>query len=185
MWIHPTSHKSLAFASISLVLCAASACAQAPQSSSGVESEIMEMRIENGMIREQLHRLEEQQKTLLHLVDDLRRRLDGQPAPIAYQPPSLPSPTSSSSPDPEQPGSCGGGDGDRHTAAASPRSQPGSGRVSLRRRHRSCETADNVRFPILLRLWDVSQFRYTNTELGKNDYTDHLAGHPTHLSSII
>ena len=36
------------------------------------------------------------------------------------------------------------------------------------------KTRDDARFPILLRLWDVTQLRYTNTLLGNNDYTDHL-----------
>jgi hypothetical protein len=52
----------------------------------------MEIRAENGVIREQLRKLEEQQRTLLQLVDELQRRLDGRSAPIASQssPPALP-----------------------------------------------------------------------------------------------
>ena len=36
------------------------------------------------------------------------------------------------------------------------------------------KTREDARFPILLRLWDVTQLRYTNTLLGNNDYSDHL-----------
>ena len=37
------------------------------------------MRAENGAIREQLRKLEEQQTRILHLMDELQRKLDGRP----------------------------------------------------------------------------------------------------------
>jgi hypothetical protein len=45
------------------------------------------MRAENVVIREELRRLEEQQKTILQLMDELHRKLDGRPAAIAQQSP--------------------------------------------------------------------------------------------------
>src|SRR5581483_4965295 len=76
---------------------ASSTRAQTPQPEVGnLEKEVLEMRAENSAIREQLRKLEEQQKTLLQLMDELQRKLDGQPAAIAQQsplpPPPLPSP---------------------------------------------------------------------------------------------
>ncbi len=34
------------------------------------------------------------------------------------------------------------------------------------------KTSDEAKIPVLLRLWDVTQFRYTNTLLGNSEYTD-------------
>ncbi len=50
----------------------------------------MEMRTENGAIREQLKKLEEQQKAMLQLMNELQRKLDGGPAAIAQQSPLAP-----------------------------------------------------------------------------------------------
>jgi hypothetical protein len=68
-----------------------SARAQTPQSGPGsLEKEVMEMRTENGAIREQLRKLEEQQKAMLQLMSELQRKLDGGPAVIAQQSPPAP-----------------------------------------------------------------------------------------------
>jgi hypothetical protein len=48
------------------------------------------MRAENGAIREQLRKLEEQQKTILQLMDELQRKLDGRPVATAQQSPPAP-----------------------------------------------------------------------------------------------
>jgi chromosome segregation ATPase len=65
---------------------AISARAQSPESRpAGLESEVTEVRAENGVIREQLRKLEEQQQTLLQLVGQLQRRLDGRPSAIVQQ----------------------------------------------------------------------------------------------------
>ena len=36
------------------------------------------------------------------------------------------------------------------------------------------KTPENAKVPILLRFWDISQLRYTNSQLGNDSYTDHL-----------
>ena len=36
------------------------------------------------------------------------------------------------------------------------------------------KTPDDAKIPILLRFWDISQLRYTNSQLGNSSYTDHL-----------
>ena len=37
------------------------------------------------------------------------------------------------------------------------------------------KTPEDARVPILLRFWDISQLRYTNSLLGNDSYTDHLS----------
>jgi hypothetical protein len=119
------------------------------------------MRAENGAIRDQLRKLEEQQKALLQLVDELRRRFDGSPATIANQ--SLP-PTQ---PDPQPP------------AQAATATQPAAGRnIAAGDAYEDgivlVKTPENARIPILLEFWDVTQLRYTNSQLGNSSYIDHL-----------
>ena len=89
MWIRPLAGRSSAALILAaLASFASSARAQAPQSPpTSLESDVKEMRAENGLIREQLRKLEEQQKTLLQLVDELQRKLDGRPVAIAEQSP--------------------------------------------------------------------------------------------------
>ena len=53
--------------------------AQAAQAAvSDVDNELLQVRQENGLIREQLRKIEEQQRTLLQVVGELQRRIDGQ-----------------------------------------------------------------------------------------------------------
>ena len=82
MWIHfLAGRSSAALILASLVLFASSARAQAQQSPpTRLESEVTEMRAENGVIREQLRKLEEQQKTILQLMTSCSGSLtDGLP----------------------------------------------------------------------------------------------------------
>ena len=85
--------SSAAVALTSLTIFASFSRAQDPQSQpSRLESEVMEMRAENGAIREQLRKLEEQQRAILQLMDELQRKLDGRPPAIAQQSPPAPQP---------------------------------------------------------------------------------------------
>ncbi len=92
MWIHPSSGRwSVALFSTFLASFAISARAQTPESQpASLESEVTAVRAENGVIRDELRKLEEQQQTLLQLVDRLQRKLDGRSATAAEQ--SSPSP---------------------------------------------------------------------------------------------
>jgi hypothetical protein len=152
-----------------MTLFASFARAQHPQPApSRLESEVMEMRAENGAIRQELQKLEEQQKTILQLMDELRRRLDGGPATIAHQSPPAPQPepvpaaqaTLPPKPVPQatQPSS------ERNIAAETPYEDS----IVL------VKTPESARIPVLLRFWDISQLRYTNSQLGNSSYTDHL-----------
>ena len=179
MWIRASSRRSAASALIALSLSGVLASAQTTESSQGdVQAEITQMRNENGAIREQLSRLEEQQKALLQLVDALQRRLDGQPAPVAYQPPTPVPPTTppkantdplpqaqAQPPAPSRPAASTPAAADRDVVQAV---DPYQDSIVL------LKTTDDSRVPLLLRLWDVTQLRYTNTQLGNQNYTDHL-----------
>jgi hypothetical protein len=58
-----------------------------PSSASTLETEVKEIRTENGVLREQVRQLKEQQDTLVGLVGQLQRRLDGQPNVVAHEAP--------------------------------------------------------------------------------------------------
>jgi hypothetical protein len=163
-----------------LVLFAGSAYAPSAQTPpASVESELTQIRTENGAIRVELHRLEEQQKALLQLIDQLQRRLAGRPAPVVYEPPAAPPapappPPGSPKPAPEPP---------RQAAAApsgtvapvSPDTNPNRAQtVDPYQDSIVLVKTEDSRIPLLLRFWDVTQIRYTNTELGNNNFTDHL-----------
>ena len=163
MWIRRLAGRSSAALILAaLASFASSARAQNPQSPpTSPESDVKEMRAENGLIREQLRKLEEQQKTLLQLVDELRRRFDGSPATITNQ--SL-LPTQ---PDPQAPTQAAVAiqpAADRSIAADDPYEDS----IVL------VKTPEDARVPILLRFWDISQLRYTNSQLGNDSYIDHL-----------
>ena len=116
------------------------------------EGEIAQIRAENAAMREQIRRLEEQQKTLLNLVDDLRQRV-GSPPPAPFpQSPAQAAPASSQ--------------------AAAPiigqNGPPYNDAIQL------AKSPDDARIPYLLNFWDVTQLRYTNSQLGNDSFTDHL-----------
>jgi septal ring factor EnvC (AmiA/AmiB activator) len=56
-----------------------SAYGQSPAGLSGLEKEVADVKAENAAVREQLRKMEEQQKALVEMIDRLQRRLDGQP----------------------------------------------------------------------------------------------------------
>ncbi len=83
-----------AFALTLAMMFVISAHGQTPASSPGsLEREVAGVKAENAALREQLRNLEEQQKAMLSLMQQLQRRLDGTPAAAAQeqtaaQPPS-------------------------------------------------------------------------------------------------
>lgn len=171
MWTNPRSRRTSIV--LALILWADSARGQTqPPAASSVESELLLLRTENGVIREQLKQLEERQETLVGLIEQLQRRLDGTATPVAYTPPAPPPMPAPVTPDPNPPAQTpqpakvppAPAAPDQNIAAQDPYADS----IVL------VKTRDDARIPILLRLWDVTQIRYTNTELGNDDYTDHL-----------
>jgi hypothetical protein len=169
MWMRQLSGKpSVTVVLTSLTLFASSARAQDSQSAqSRLESEVMDMRADNRAIRQELRKLEEQQKTILQLMDELRHRLDGGPAAAAHQSPPAPQPDSAPAAQatvPPKPAPATQTSADRNIAAETPYEDS----IVL------VKTPESARIPILLRFWDISQLRYTNSQLGNSSYTDHL-----------
>jgi hypothetical protein len=125
--------------------------AEAPPAGS-VASEIESLKAENAVVRELLHRMEEQQKALLEQVDRLQRRLDGSTVAEvpAVQPAeaSVPSPAAPQEKEPEG--------GDRYQ----------DGIVIAH--------SANAKLPFLLRLNNNTQVRYLNTTSSDDTFTDHL-----------
>ncbi len=82
---------------LALVLLAATTYGQAPAVPPGsVESEVAGIKAENAALREQLRRVEEQQKTLLELVNQLQQRLGPTTTTMAAEAPPVPKQGSSS-----------------------------------------------------------------------------------------
>jgi hypothetical protein len=165
---------------MALILLAVSAFAQDPQSPPrNLESELNEMRTENSAMREQLRKLQEQQETLLHVVDELQRRLNGQPATLAHESPlsSKPAQTASS----QAPAANAALDTPPAAASlVSTSKQPESvpARQTNDGRYRDgiviAESSEGATVPFLLRFNVNTQLRYLNTLDSNPTFTDHL-----------
>jgi len=129
-----------------------------------LESEVANMKAENAAVREQLRRMEEQQKALLALVERLQQRLDGgaiaeaprtaQPADTAAPAPAAPeasAPSSSVSP-----------------VQAKPTDDHYEDGIVI------WKNPDDSKVPFLLRFNVNTQIRYLNTQNSKETFTDHL-----------
>ncbi len=143
------------------------------------------MRADNAAVREQLRKMEEQQKAMLELVDQLRRRLDGStvaevprpaqppgPAEIAETP--VPSTTATKAVLPlasvtpltqrSSPAEAGEASVPLMTAA---QPQSFSALQAIENRYQDgiiiWETPENAEVPFLLRLQGTTQVRYLNT----------------------
>jgi hypothetical protein len=122
--------------------------------------------------------VEEQQKALLELVEQLREQLGGSATPNLPSPSPLPIAETV----PPQPAAPPKAPAPAPQAAvpqprAAPRPAPENKAEAVDPYQDSIvlvKTTDNSKVPLLLRLWDVTQLRYTNTLLGNNNYTDHL-----------
>ena len=181
--------SSAAVALTSMTLLAAYARAQAPESSpSSLESEVKEVRAENGAIREQLRSLQEQQQTLLHVVNELQRQLNGQPAAVAHEspPPSTPAskPAQSASSQTPAANAALNTPPPVGTQSASSSGQPESVSAPQTNDDRDDEryrdgivisqSSEGAKVPFLLKFNVNTQLRYLNTLDSNPTYTDHL-----------
>jgi hypothetical protein len=176
MWIHTYPFKSIAaITSVTLGLYTSTARAQSPQdSSASLKTEIEEIRAENATIREQLRQVTVQQTTLLNVVRQLQQQLDGTKTPPVAEAPSQ----TPSAPQVAAQGSVPSALA-RSLSSTAPQPAPGDQDVVEKTDPYQdsivlLKTSDDSSVPFLLRLWDVSQLRYTNTLLGNNNFTDHL-----------
>ena len=135
-----------------------------------LESELTNLKAENAAVREQLRKMEEQQKALLEQFERLQRRLDG--AAIATVQPAQPADGTAPLPN-------------AAVAQASPAdsgsapAQPVSVRPQEKDDHYQdgiiiWQNSDDARVPFLLKFTNKTQVRYLNTLNSKDTFTDHL-----------
>src|SRR6266576_2644748 len=85
--------RSCVFTAALMMGLAAAGYAQSPDVEAGdITSEVAAVKTENIALREQVNRVEEQQKILLEVVNELKRRLDGEPTTVVREspPPTAP-----------------------------------------------------------------------------------------------
>ena len=158
----PSSFRRSSVVLASIALVAASARAQ-----TSPESELEQIRAENAAMREQLRKIEERQETLLHLVDQLQRRLDGTAAPVPQAPePASALPAAAAPPRPPA------------SAQATPSSKKPPDVIDTGEAYDDSillsKSREGASIPYRLSLWDITQVRFTNSLLGNKEYTDHL-----------
>ena len=161
-----------------------------------LEAEVATVKADNAAIREQLRRMEEQQRALLELVDQLQKRLSGSTVaevPHAAQPSSpaeaaevsvplttvsrISAPALFATPltQPSIPAEAAGVSVPLTTAG---QRQSVSPLQALENRYRDgiviWETPENAEVPFLLRLQGTTQVRYINSLSSQDTFTDHL-----------
>ena len=143
------------------------------ESKPDLEAEVAAMKAENAAVREQLRKMEEQQKLLLEMVDSLRRRLDGGatanvqltgPAPGSPQIADATVPLTSPTNAPPQPPNAGN----------APAPQPAVKEDRYQDGIIIYQNSDDAKVPFLLKFNNNTQIRYLNTLNSKDTFTDHL-----------
>jgi hypothetical protein len=129
-----------------------------------LEDKIADVMADNAAVREELSRMEDQQKTLLELVDRLERRLDGSTVAEVSHPAQPPSPAEA------------GEVSVPLVTAAQPQSV--SALEAIENRYEDgikiWETPENAKVPFLLRFQGTTQVRYLNTLDSNSTFIDHL-----------
>jgi len=127
-----------------------------------LENDVAAIKAENAAVREQLRKMEEQQKALLELVDGLRRKLDGIPELPRTAPQPAESPIPSTAADTSAPS----------TPVSVPAKPPDDDRyqdgIVL------WQNSEDAKVPFLLRFNVNTQVRYLNTLSSDDTFTDHL-----------
>ncbi len=142
-----------------------------------LKSEIEAVKAENAAVREQLQKMEEQQRLMLELVEKLQRRLDGAASTIlpatgqtaepatatnitlpAITGPTVPAPATDAPADPSPPTPL--------------QNKPNDDRY--RDGIIIWQTSDDAKVPFLLRFNNNTQLRYLNTLNSDETFTDHL-----------
>jgi hypothetical protein len=181
---------------------ATDAAAEAPSSSS-LESEVETLKTENAVVRELLHRMEEQQKALLEQVDRVQRRLEGvtsavvqlsgQPqlagaadpadrlregvASAVVQPSGLPQATITDTAD-RLAADVANASGPATSLSDAPAQQAAADKPATDDRYQDgitiWENPEDARVPFLLKFNNNTQVRYLNTLDSADTFTDHL-----------
>jgi hypothetical protein len=145
--------------------------AEAPKPSD-LESQVADVKAENAAVREQLRKMEEQQKALLELVDRLERRLDGlaiSDVSGTEQPTGPAQVAEASAPSTATP----------EASVPSPSVSPAQAKSTDDDDHYQdgiliWKNPDDAKVPFLLRFNVNTQIRYLNTLNSNDTFTDHL-----------
>jgi hypothetical protein len=135
-----------------------------------LENDVAAVKAENATVREQLRRMEENQKALLELVERLQQRLDGStPANAGTAQPLGPAPVT---------------DGPAASTTAADASVPASPVSPVQAKSTNDDhyqdgiviwkNSDDAKVPFLLKFNVNTQIRYLNTQNSKETFTDHL-----------
>jgi hypothetical protein len=166
--------ESCIFTAALLMGSAVIAYGQSPDVEAGnLASEVTALKTENIALREQLNRVEEQQKMLLEVVNDLKQRLGSPAIPIAgdytsslQQNFAATRELATAVTDVSVP----------RTATEQP--QSASALQAIENRYRDgiviWETPENAEVPFMLRFQGTTQVRYINSLSSQDTYTDHL-----------
>ena len=136
---------------------------------SDLENEVAAVKADNAAVREQLRKMEEQQRTLLEMVDRLQRRLDG--STVA----EVPRATQPSGPAQGAEASTGAAAQPSGTSLPAPAAQE---ERTPNERYQDgiilVHTSDKSKVPFLLRFNNNTQIRYLNTLSSPDTFADHL-----------
>jgi len=140
--------------------------------SDDLESDVAAMKAENAAVREELRKMEANQKALLELVESLKKRLDGNAivdvrSALPTRPQAAEGSVSSTTPDPDVPTNQPADAGVAARPAAPQDERYFDGIVIWK-------TPDDVKVPFLLRFNNNTQIRYLNTLDTDATFTDHL-----------
>lgn len=142
--------------------------------SDDLKSDVAAIKAENAAVKEQLRKMDQQQRQLLELVERLQKKLDSSPATLQAVGQTIgpPSPGDASRiPIPVNPGADAG-----NTSSAQPKSK--SVQQLLDDRYQEgiivWQTPDDAPVPFLLRFNNNTQIRYLNTMNSDDTFTDHL-----------
>ncbi|HZM87432.1 MAG TPA: hypothetical protein VFF31_12995, partial [Blastocatellia bacterium] len=142
-----------------------------------LKDEIEAVKAENAAVRELLHKMAEQQKTLLETVERLQRRLDGgsttdasiagkTPAPSTTADGSVPAANTGLNTPPAVTNPA--------TTPAPPAAAPQASDERYQDGIIIWKTPDDAKVPFLLRFNNNTQIRYLNTTNSNTTFTDHL-----------
>lgn len=136
-----------------------------------LEGDVAAVKAENASVREQLRRMEEQQKAMLELVDRMQRRLDS--LAIADVPGTAQSPGPAKGAEASAPSTA-----TPEASVPSPPVSPVQAKSTDDDRYQDgiviWKTPDEAKVPFLLKFNVNTQLRYLNTKNSNDTFTDHL-----------
>jgi hypothetical protein len=135
---------------------------------SDLESDIAALKVDNAAVREQLRKMEEQQKTLLELVDRLQRRLDGAAVVGGTDAAAVKSPTAEATAASTEPAEASVPAPLNVPVQTEPKDDHYRDGIVI------WEASEDARVPFLLKFNNNTQVRYLNTLNSKETFTDHL-----------